>query len=118
MRCFYQQHQLETDTLTMSPMHRPLNNDLVGAPVLQVVLYNRGKTANKQLPGESDAEYARRVEDVKTIVGDRKDPEVHTHACVPVHDLSYFSNALSWGRALGHPVNACAFLVYITLHII
>lgn len=44
--------------------------------MLQVVLYNRGKTANKQLPGESDAEYAKRVEDVKTIVGDRKDPEV------------------------------------------
>lgn len=44
--------------------------------VVQVVLYNRGKTANKQLPCESDAEYAKRVEDVKTIVGDRKDPEV------------------------------------------
>ncbi|CAN0397780.1 unnamed protein product, partial [Ectocarpus sp. 12 AP-2014] len=42
----------------------------------EVVLYNRGQTANKQLPSESDAEYAKRVEDVKTIVGDRKDPEV------------------------------------------
>lgn len=44
--------------------------------LLQVVLYNRGQTPNKQLPCESDAEYAKRVEDVKTIVGDRKDPEV------------------------------------------
>lgn len=42
----------------------------------QVVLYNRGKTANKQIPGESDAEFAKRCEEVKTIVGDRKDPEV------------------------------------------
>ncbi|CAB1098551.1 unnamed protein product [Ectocarpus sp. CCAP 1310/34] len=42
----------------------------------EVVLYNRGQTANKQLPCESDAEYAKRMEDVKTIVGDRKDPEV------------------------------------------
>ncbi|CAN0158504.1 unnamed protein product, partial [Ectocarpus fasciculatus] len=42
----------------------------------EVVLYNRGQTANKQLPCESDAEYAKRVEDVKTIVGDRKDPAV------------------------------------------
>lgn len=65
-------------------MHRPLDNRCPGAPMmlvlalaLQVVLYNRGKTANKQLPGESDAEYAKRVEDVKTIVGDRKDPEVY-----------------------------------------
>lgn len=51
--------------------------------MLQVVLYNRGKTANKQLPGESDAEYAKRVEDVKTIVGDRKDPEVCSYARTP-----------------------------------
>ncbi|CAN0402725.1 unnamed protein product [Ascophyllum nodosum] len=42
----------------------------------EVVLYNRGKTENKQLPGESDASYAKRCEEVKTIVGDRKDPEV------------------------------------------
>lgn len=42
----------------------------------KVVLYNRGKTENKQLPSESDDEYAKRVEEVKTIVGDRKDPEV------------------------------------------
>lgn len=42
----------------------------------QVVLYNRGKTENKQIPGESDADFAKRCEEVKTIVGDRKDPEV------------------------------------------
>lgn len=42
----------------------------------QVVLYNRGKTPNKQLPGESDEEFEKRSRDVKTIVGDRKDPEV------------------------------------------
>jgi len=41
-----------------------------------VVLYNRGKTANRPLPDESDADYAKRVVDVKTIVGDRKDPAV------------------------------------------
>ncbi|CAN0065354.1 unnamed protein product [Scytosiphon promiscuus] len=47
----------------------------------EVVLYNRGKTANKQLPYESDEQYAKRVEDVKTIVGDRKDPEASQAIC-------------------------------------
>ncbi|CAM9641474.1 unnamed protein product, partial [Choristocarpus tenellus] len=42
----------------------------------EVVLYNRGKTPNKQLPGESDEAFAKRQAEVKTIVGDRKDPEV------------------------------------------
>ena len=41
-----------------------------------MVLYNRGKTANKQLPGETDAEFAKRCAEVKTIVGDRQDPAV------------------------------------------
>lgn len=46
--------------------------------VPQVVLYNRGKTDNKQVPGESDEAFEKRQKEVTTIVGDRKDPEVLT----------------------------------------
>lgn len=42
----------------------------------EVTLYNRGKTANQQLPGESDAEFEKRSKEVKTIIGDRKDAAV------------------------------------------
>lgn len=57
------------------------------------MLYNRGKTANKQIPGESDADYAKRVEDVKTIVGDRKDPEVRYSSLTgaSVREVTWFS---------------------------
>ena len=49
----------------------------------EVTLYNRGKTANQQLPGESDAEFEKRSKEVKTIVGDRKDAAV-------IKDVSLF----------------------------
>ncbi|CAM9608094.1 unnamed protein product [Chrysoparadoxa australica] len=42
----------------------------------EVVLYNRGKTPTKQLPGESDAAFEKRKQEVRTIVGDRKSEEV------------------------------------------
>eukprot|EP00612_Vaucheria_litorea_P001339 CAMPEP_0171457270 /NCGR_PEP_ID=MMETSP0945-20130129/3416_1 /TAXON_ID=109269 /ORGANISM="Vaucheria litorea, Strain CCMP2940" /LENGTH=331 /DNA_ID=CAMNT_0011982845 /DNA_START=75 /DNA_END=1070 /DNA_ORIENTATION=+ len=42
----------------------------------EVVLYNRGKTANKQLPNEEYENFTKRAVEVKTIVGDRKSEEV------------------------------------------
>jgi hypothetical protein len=45
------------------------------------VLYNRGKTANKQLPNESDSDYEKRCKEVTTIVGDRKDTAVIKEVC-------------------------------------
>ncbi|CAM9854807.1 unnamed protein product, partial [Phaeothamnion confervicola] len=42
----------------------------------EVVLYNRGKTATRQLPGENDAAFEKRKADTKTIVGDRQNPDV------------------------------------------
>ncbi|CAK0791493.1 unnamed protein product, partial [Prorocentrum cordatum] len=39
-----------------------------------VTLYNRGKTAPKKLPKESEAEFAKRVAETKFLKGDRKDP--------------------------------------------
>jgi hypothetical protein len=45
------------------------------------VLYNRGKTANKQLPNESDSDYEKRCKEVTTIVGDRKDAAVIKEVC-------------------------------------
>ena len=38
-----------------------------------VTLFNRGKTALKKLPGESDYQFEQRKRDTKFIQGDRKD---------------------------------------------
>jgi hypothetical protein len=40
-----------------------------------VTLFNRGKTPPKQIPGESDADFAARKEQTKYLKGDRTDPE-------------------------------------------
>lgn len=68
-------------------------------------MYNRGKTENKQIPGESDAEFAKRCEEVKTIVGDRKDPEV-SNLFWAVHGMAlvlFFAQEITFDKKLNSP---------------
>ncbi len=41
-----------------------------------ITLFNRGKTANRPVPGETQAAFEERVGKTKFVVGDRTNPEV------------------------------------------
>jgi hypothetical protein len=47
----------------------------------KVTLFNRGKTANRPLPGESEADFQDRIAKASFIKGDRTNVDVRSTAC-------------------------------------
>jgi 2'-hydroxyisoflavone reductase len=84
-----------------------------------VTLFNRGKTALKKLPGESDYQFEQRKRDTKFIQGDRKDTadmkaKLGRHGFDVVYDMGG-SEPLSLSLSLSLSLDTHIVFIYVCI---